>query len=49
LALIEQADGATLLQGVKVSRAEVSKVLFDTGVASLRRGGIRRLAEKLIG
>jgi farnesyl-diphosphate farnesyltransferase len=49
LTLIEQADGTTLLQGVKVSRAEVSKVLFDAGVASLRRGGIRRLAEKLIG
>lgn len=47
LALIEKADANVLMQGVKVSRAEVGKILFEAGVASLRRGGIRKLAEKL--
>jgi farnesyl-diphosphate farnesyltransferase len=47
LALIEHAIPEELLQGVKVSRVEVGKILFDAGIASLRRGGIRKLAEKL--
>lgn len=47
LALIEKADAKTLLKGVKVSRAEVAKLLFDAGLASLRRGGIRKMVEKL--
>jgi farnesyl-diphosphate farnesyltransferase len=47
LAHIEQASPAELLEGVKVSRTEVGKILFDAGIASLRRGGIRKLAEKL--
>ncbi|MEY4484297.1 MAG: hypothetical protein RL693_1749 [Verrucomicrobiota bacterium] len=47
LALIEKADAATLLRGVKVSRGEVTKLLFDAGLASLRRGGIGKMVEKL--
>lgn len=47
LALIEQATPTEVGQGIKVPRAEVGKILFDAGIASLRRGGIRRLAEKL--
>lgn len=47
LALIERASPDDLLQGVKVSRTEVGKILFDAGIASLRRGGIRKLAERL--
>jgi farnesyl-diphosphate farnesyltransferase len=47
LVLIEHASPDDLLQGVKISRAEVGKILFDAGIASLRRGGIRKLAEKL--
>jgi farnesyl-diphosphate farnesyltransferase len=47
LTLIDKATPAELLQGVKVSRAEVGKILFDAGIASLRRGGMRKLAEKL--
>jgi farnesyl-diphosphate farnesyltransferase len=47
LALIEHASADELLEGVKVSRTEVGKILFDAGIASLRRGGIRKLAEKL--
>jgi farnesyl-diphosphate farnesyltransferase len=47
LALIEHASPDELLEGVKVSRTEVGKILFDAGIASLRRGGIRKLAEKL--
>ncbi len=46
LALIEKADAATLLKGVKVSRGEVTKLLFEAGIASLRRGGIRKMVEK---
>lgn len=46
LALIEKADSETLLKGVKVSRGEVTKLLFDAGLASLRRGGIRKMVEK---
>lgn len=47
LALIDQASATELPQGVKISRSEVGKILFDAGIASLRRGGIRKLAEKL--
>jgi len=46
LALIEKADSGTLSKGVKVSRGEVTKMLFDAGLASLRRGGIRKLVAK---
>lgn len=49
LDLIERSDAAELLRGVKISRTEVGKILFDAGIASLRRGGIRKLAEKLRG
>lgn len=47
LALVERADWPTLVQGVKISRAEVSKILLEAGLATVRRGGIRRLAERL--
>lgn len=46
LALIEKADSETLLKGVKVSRGEVARILFDAGLASLRRGGIRKMVGK---
>jgi hypothetical protein len=32
---------------VKISRIEVGKILFEAGIASMRHGGIRKLAEKL--
>ena len=47
LALVEAADWPTLKAGVKVSRGEVSKILLEAGVAVLRKGGIRKLAERL--
>jgi farnesyl-diphosphate farnesyltransferase len=47
LAHIEHASADELLEGMKVSRTEVGKIHFDAGIASLRRGGIRKLAEKL--
>ena len=47
LALIENASPGDLAAGIKVSRAEIGKILFDAGIASLRKGGIRKLAEKL--
>ncbi len=46
LARVEQADWATLAKGVKVSRAEVAKLMLDAGVASMRKGGICGLVEK---
>ena len=49
LAWVEQAGPAQWLEGVKVSRGEVGRILLEAGVAALRRGGIRRLAEKLRG
>jgi farnesyl-diphosphate farnesyltransferase len=49
LALIDKATSGELVSGVKVSRTEVGKILFEAGIASLRQGGIRRLAEKLKG
>lgn len=49
LALIETADWSALETGVKVSRAEVSKVLLEAGVAVLRKGGMRKLAERYFG
>ncbi len=47
LALIRRASTVELLQGVKISRAEVGGILFDAGIASLKSGGMRKLAEKL--
>ena len=44
---LDRIDAATWEQrsaGVKISRAEVGKVIFDTGLAVLRRGGVRKLA-----
>ncbi|MFZ4767876.1 MAG: squalene/phytoene synthase family protein [Roseimicrobium sp.] len=49
LAAIELADWPTLAAGVKVSRAEVSKLLVDAGFAILRKNGIRRMAEQSLG
>lgn len=46
LALIERAAWPALETGVKVSKAEVSKVLLEAGVAVWRKGGIRNLAER---
>jgi farnesyl-diphosphate farnesyltransferase len=48
LALVDQADATALVQGVKVSRGEVAKILFETGIANLRQGGLRRMAEALL-
>ncbi|MCE9518883.1 MAG: squalene/phytoene synthase family protein [Verrucomicrobia bacterium] len=47
LDLIEKADWPERLRGVKASRGEVGKIMFDAGIAVLRRGGVRKLAEKL--
>ena len=48
LNLIEaETDWHQRMAGVKVSRAEVGKVMLEAGIAVLRQGGIRRLAEKL--
>lgn len=47
LALIERGDWPELAQGIKVSRGEVSRVVLEAGIASLRKGGIRKLAERL--
>lgn len=47
LAMIEKATPTDHAAGIKVSRADIGKILFDAGIASLRRGGIRKLAEKL--
>ncbi len=48
LALMEVATWEQRLAGVKVSRAEVTKIMFDAGIASLRRSGIRKLAEGMM-
>jgi len=47
LGLIERADWAQRRQGVKVSRGEVARIALDAGIAVLRSGGVRRLAERL--
>jgi len=47
LTLLEKADGPVLAAGVKVSRGEVGKILVEAGVASLRKGGIRKMAERM--
>jgi len=44
---IESATWPERIAGVKISRADVGKVMFEAGIAVLRRGGIRRLAEKM--
>ena len=49
LALMEKATWEQRLAGVKVSRGEMTKIMFDAGIASLRQGGIRKLAENLAG
>jgi farnesyl-diphosphate farnesyltransferase len=46
LARVERADWPTLAKGVKVSRTEVAKLMFDAGVAAMKKGGICRLVEK---
>lgn len=48
LALVEGADWPALIRGVKISRSEVSKIMLEAGLAALRKGGIRRLAERLM-
>jgi farnesyl-diphosphate farnesyltransferase len=47
LALINQADANALVQGVKVSRGDVAKILLEAGIANLKKGGLRRLATRL--
>jgi farnesyl-diphosphate farnesyltransferase len=47
LALIDAATPGELLQGVKISRTEVTKILFEAGVAGVRKNGIAKLAEKM--
>ena len=42
---IESATWEQRMKGVKVSRGEVAKILFDAGLASLRRHGLRKMAE----
>lgn len=46
LARVGKADWAELAKGVKVSRSEVAKIMFDAGVAAVKENGIFRLAEK---
>ncbi len=47
LALIESARWKQRIQGIKISRGEVGKIMFETGIAVLRTGGVRKLADKL--
>ena len=47
LGLIEKTDWPQRRQGVKISRGEVGKIMFDAGIAVLRTGGVRKLAAKL--
>jgi farnesyl-diphosphate farnesyltransferase len=46
LSRVDKASWPELAKGVKVSRTEVAKLMFDAGVASMRTGGIVKLAEK---
>ena len=48
LALIEAASWEERMAGVKVTRGEVAKIMFEAGIASLRRGGIRKMAEAMM-
>ena len=45
LADIKAASWEKRLQGVKVTRGEVGKILFDAGVAVVRKGGVQKWAE----
>lgn len=47
LALLQKATEQEWLAAVKVPRGEVTKLLFETGIASATRGGIGKLAAKL--
>lgn len=47
LDLIEKSGWSRRWDGVKVSRGEVGRIVFDAGVAVLRSGGMRKLAGKL--
>ena len=47
LTLINRADASALVQGVKVSRGEVAKILLETGIANLKQGGIRKMGARL--
>lgn len=44
LAHMEKAPWSSRLEGIKVTRAEVGKILLDAGVAVLRKGGVRKWA-----
>jgi farnesyl-diphosphate farnesyltransferase len=46
LARVEKADWDDLARGVKVPRTVVAKVMFDAGVAAVKKDGILKLAEK---
>jgi farnesyl-diphosphate farnesyltransferase len=48
LALVDKADEPALLQGVKVSRGEVAKILLEAGIANLKQGGIGKMGEGLL-
>jgi len=48
LSKVEQADWAALSKGVKVSRTGVAKLMFDAGVASMKKGGVVNLVERLL-
>lgn len=45
---MESAPWAERLRGVKVTRGDVAKVMFDAGLASMRRGGLKKLADSLM-
>jgi farnesyl-diphosphate farnesyltransferase len=45
MALIESATWEDRMKGVKVSRGEVTRILLEAGFASLRRHGLRKMAE----
>lgn len=48
LKLLDAAPWKDLAGGVKVSRGDVAKVMFDAGVASLKTSGVAKLAEKYL-
>ena len=48
LSRVRRAPWEERVRGVKVGRAEVGKVMFDAGIAVLRKDGIRKLAETLL-
>lgn len=47
LVLIEKSDWEQRMEGIKISRADVGKIMFEAGIAVLRSGGVRKLAAKL--